>query len=115
MKLRTKILLSILGVLLIALIGFYAWGSSYYSKNNQIDRITDGLRNTKTDISQYIIADTSTMKVNDNTVKPLQQYYQDHQTTVTSMAQKLKDGESANDHISLIQNGRYWLLFLNIN
>lgn len=111
MKLRTKILLSILGVLLIALIGFYAWGSSYYSKNNQIDRITDGLRNTKTDISQYIIADTSTMKVNDNTVKPLQQYYQDHQTTVTSMAQKLKDGESANDHISLIQNGRYWLLF----
>lgn len=111
MKLRTKVLLSILGVLLIALIGFYAWGSSYYSKNNQIDRITDGLRNTKTDISQYIIADTSTMKVNDNTVKPLQQYYQDHQTTVTSMAQKLKDGESANDHISLIQNGRYWLLF----
>lgn len=65
MKLRTKILLSILGVLLIALIGFYAWGLSYYSKNNQIDRITDGLRNTKTDISQYIIADTSTMKVND--------------------------------------------------
>lgn len=111
MKLRTKILLSVLGVILVAFIGFYAWGSSYYSKDNQIDRITNGLRNTKTDISQYIIADTSTMKVNDNTVKPLQQYYQDHQTTVTSMAQKLKDGESANDHISLIQNGRYWLLF----
>lgn len=111
MKLSTKIILSVVGVLLVALIGFYAWGSSYYSKNNQIDRITEALRSTKADASQYIMADTSSMSVNKDTVKPLQSYYQDHQTAVTSMAQKLKSDIAPNDQISLVQNGRYWVLF----
>lgn len=111
MKLGTKIILSIIGVLIVALIGFYAWGSSYYSKNNQIDRITESLRDPKKDVSKYITADTPSMKVDSNTVKPLQNYYQDHQTAVTSMNQKLKDGLDPNEQISLVQNGRYWVLF----
>lgn len=111
MKLATKILLSVIGVLIVVLIGFYAWGSSYYSKNNQIDRITESLRDPKKDVSRYITADTPSMKVNSDTVKPLQNYYQDHQTAVTSMNQKLKDGLDPNEQISLVQNGRYWILF----
>lgn len=111
MKLRTKIILSVIGVLIVALIGFYAWGASYYSKSNQIDRITESLRDPKKDVFQYIIADTPSMKVNSSTVKPLQNYYQDHQTAVTSMDQKLKDGLDPNEQISLVKTGRYWVLF----
>lgn len=111
MKPFTKVLLSLLGVLIIAFIAFYAWGTHHYSKNNQIDWITAGLRDPKQDISKYIAADTPSMKVTNETVKPLQKYYQEHQTAVTSMNQKLKDGLDPNEQISLVKNGHYLLLF----
>lgn len=110
MKTRTKVLLSILGVLIIAFIGFYVWGTHYYSKDNQIDRITTGLRDPSKDISQYVEADTPDMKVNNTTVKPLQNYYKEHQTAVTNLNSKFKDDEDTKN-ISLVQDGHYLLLF----
>ena len=110
MKKSTKILLSIVGVLLVALIGFYIWGNSYFSLNNQVDRITSGLSDPKQDISKYVIADSQDMNVNNNTIKPLQNYYKEHQTTVTKLNTNLKNGEG-NSTIQLVKTGRYWLLF----
>lgn len=110
MKTRTKVLLSIFGVLIVAFIGFYAWGTHYYSRDNQIDRITTGLRDPNKDISQYVEANTPDMKVNNTTVKPLQNYYKEHQTAVTSLNTKFKDDEDTKN-ISLVQDGHYLLLF----
>ncbi|MBU3827575.1 MAG: zinc-ribbon domain-containing protein [Candidatus Lactobacillus pullistercoris] len=111
MQKKTKIILGVVGVLAIIFIGFYAWGSHYYSKNNQIDRITTALRNPKQDISQYVEADTPDMKVTANSLKPLQNYYQEHQTAVTKMNSTLKYSDYANKYISLVKSGRNLLLF----
>ncbi|GAA3639046.1 hypothetical protein GCM10022297_16560 [Lactobacillus hamsteri] len=110
MTLKNKIILSVVGVLVVAFIAFYAWGSSYYSLNNQVDRITAGLTNPSQDISKYVTADNATMKVNNDTVKPLQNYYKEHQPTVTKLNSNLKQG-MGNSTIQLVKNGRYWLLF----
>ena len=80
MKNSTKVLLSIVGVLIVALIGFYAWGSSYYSTNNQVDRITAKLPVPSQDLSPYVTADNASVKVTKDAVKPLQEYYKEHQT-----------------------------------
>ncbi|WZL16201.1 MAG: zinc-ribbon domain-containing protein [Lactobacillus kefiranofaciens] len=111
MKPLTKVLLSLLGVLVVAFIAFYAWGTQHYSKNNQIEWITSSLRDPNKGMAQYITADTPSMKVTDDTVRPLQNYYKDHQTAVTKMAQKLKEDIDPNDQISLVKNGHYLLIF----
>ena len=111
MKPLTKVLLSLLGVLVVAFIAFYAWGTQHYSKNNQIEWITSSLRDPNKGMAQYITADTPSMKVTDDTVRPLQNHYKDHQTAVTKMAQKLKEDIDPNDQISLVKNGHYLLIF----
>ena len=108
---KTKIIISTVSALFVVFIIFYAWGTHHYSKNNQIDKITETLRNPKEDMSKYVVADTPAMKVTAETVKPLQNYYQEHQTSVTNMNQNLKDGIDPNSDISLVKNGHYLLFF----
>ncbi|WP_279117499.1 TcaA 3rd/4th domain-containing protein, partial [Lactobacillus intestinalis] len=108
---KTKIIISTVSALFVVFIIFYAWGTHHYSKNNQIDKITETLRNPKEDMSKYVVADTPAMKVTAETVKPLQNYYQEHQTSVTKMNQNLKDGIDPNSDISLVKNGHYLLFF----
>ncbi|MGN1272733.1 MAG: zinc-ribbon domain-containing protein, partial [Lactobacillus sp.] len=110
MKTSTKVLLSIIGVLVVALIGFYAWGSSYYSMDNQVDRITSKLPDPSQDLSPYVTADSASVKVTKDAVKPLQEYYKEHQPAVTKLNSNLK-ADIGNSNISLVKNGRYWLLF----
>lgn len=110
MKNSTKVLLSIVGVLIVALIGFYAWGSSYYSTNNQVDRITAKLPVPSQDLSPYVTADNASVKVTKDAVKPLQEYYKEHQTEVTKLNSSLKAGVGTSN-ISLVKNGHYWVLF----
>ncbi|GAA2867725.1 zinc-ribbon domain-containing protein [Lactobacillus intestinalis] len=108
---KTKIIISTVSAPFVVFIIFYAWGTHHYSKNNQIDKITETLRNPKEDMSKYVVPDTPAMKVTAETVKPLQNYYQEHQTSVTKMNQNLKDGIDPNSDISLVKNGHYLLFF----
>ena len=110
MTLKNKILLSVLGVLVVAFVGFYAWGHNYYSLDNQVDRITAILPNPSQDLSPYVTADNENVKVTRNAVKPLQEYYKEHQPAVTKLNSNLKDGIDTSN-ISLAKNGHYLLLF----
>lgn len=110
MTLKNKILLSVLGVLVVAFVGFYAWGHNYYSLDNQVDRITAILPNPSQDLSPYVTADNENVKVTRNAVKPLQEYYKEHQPAVTKLNSNLKDGINTSN-ISLAKNGHYLLLF----
>lgn len=112
---KTKIIISTVSALFVVFIIFYAWGTHHYSKNNQIDKITETLRNPKEDMSKYVVADTPAMKVTAETVKPLQNYYQEHQTSVTKMNQNLKDGIDPNSDISLVKMDTTCCFSLNIN
>lgn len=107
---KKKIIFSVVGILAALFVVFYIWGSSYYSESNQINRITSGLIDPNQNISKYVVADTTNMKVTDESLKPLQKYYQDHQTKATELNENLKEGIS-NSSIQLVRNGRYWILF----
>lgn len=111
MKRKTKVILSLITILLVAFGGFYAWGKNYYRRDKQIDWITSALVNPKKDAASYIVADTPTMKVNSTTVKPLQNYYKDHQTDVNKLSQSMKNGIDENGDFTLVQTGHYLLFF----
>lgn len=111
MKRKTKVILSLITVLLVAFGGFYAWGKNYYSRDKQIDWITSALVNPKKDAASYIVADTPTMKINSTTVKPLQNYYKDHQTDVNKLSQSMKNGIDENGDFTLVQTSHYLLFF----
>lgn len=108
---KAKVIMSIVAVLAIALGGFYAWGSQYYSRDKQIDWITNALGNPKKNATPYIIADSNSMKVTKSSLKPLQTYYKEHQTTVTRVNARLKRGFEYVGDLTLVQKGRYLLLF----
>lgn len=111
MSLKQKLLWSTFGVLALLLIGLYCFASQYYSRSNQVDRITSILPSPSQKMGQYVQADTNDFKVSDEAVKPLQKYYQEHQTAVTKMNHTLKTSDEANSYIKLVQSGHYFLLF----
>ena len=110
MKKSTKIILSIVAVLVVLFIAFYAWGSNRYSRNNQIDRIVYSLKNPQADMAKYVTTDNHNLQVTDKALKPTQKYYQQHQTAAYELGGDLRNtGYSGQE--SLVQSGRYFLLF----
>ncbi|MDF7669197.1 zinc-ribbon domain-containing protein [Lactobacillus sp. ESL0703] len=110
LKKKTKVTLWLVAIIVVLFGGFYAWGSNHYSRNNQIDQIIVSLKNPQMGLAQYVTTDDHTIKVTNNALKPLQKYYQSHQTTANNLSMNLKAGGSTSQ-ISLVQSGRYLLLF----
>ncbi|WEV37139.1 zinc-ribbon domain-containing protein [Lactobacillus sp. ESL0677] len=110
LKKKTKITLWLAVIIIVLFGGFYAWGSNHYSRNNQIDQIIVSLKNPQMGMAQYVTTDDHNIKVTNDALKPLQKYYQAHQTTANNLSMNLKAGGSTSQ-ISLTQSGRYMLLF----
>lgn len=110
MKKRTKVLLT-LGVTFLAVFTiFYAWGSSHYSKENQINRIKADLIDTKAGLAKDVVADDSAMQVTDTALKPTQTYFAEHHKAANELINYLKEDASFN-RIHLVQSGHHMLLF----
>lgn len=77
MSKKNKIIYSVIGALAILFICFYAWGSNYYNRDNQISRIITSLKDPNQNAAQYISCDNSEVKITNQSVKPLQKYFQD--------------------------------------
>lgn len=102
-------LIIFLFILLIAG-GFYGWGSYYYQRDHQIDRIVAGLRNPKVDMSSYVVAANPDMNVTETSLKPLQNYFKNNAHATQTLALNLRHGRDS-EQIQLTQNGLHWLLF----
>ncbi|MDF7639544.1 zinc-ribbon domain-containing protein [Lactobacillus sp. ESL0791] len=110
MKKKTKVIIAVVAVLAVLFIGFYTWGNNHYSRENQINQIMVNLKNPQMGLAAYVTTDDRSMKVTDSSLKPLQKYYQEHQTAANTLGSDLKNGSSS-PQISLVESGRYWLFF----
>lgn len=110
MSKKNKIIFSVVGVLLVAFIGFYIWGHNYYSMTNQVNRITSKITDPSQDLSPYVTTVDNSVKVTKDSVKPLQEYYRDHHEAIIGLNASLKTGVGNSD-VSLVKKGSYWLIF----
>lgn len=110
MKKRNKVLLICLGVLIVAFVAFYAWGSNHYQRNNQINQIVASLKNPHSDLAQFVVSENPNARVTTAALKPTQEYYAEHYVEADKMADAFKYGNEY-ENVSLVQSGRYLLLF----
>ena len=66
-------------LVIIILFGiFYAWGSVYYQKEKQIDRITSSLSNPNANLAEYVTPSDPDINVTNRNLKPLQSYFREN-------------------------------------
>lgn len=110
MKKKTKVLITIGVAFLAAFTIFYSWGSSHYSKENQINRIKADLIDTKSGLAKDVIADNSSMQVTDEALKPTQTYFAEHHSDANQLINNLKQ-DRPYYKIYLVQSGHHLLFF----
>ena len=110
MSKKNKIVLSVIGVLILALGCFYAWGSSYYSQTNQLRRIVSVLKKPDKNAGKYITSTDPDMKITDKSVKPLQNYYNEHQNAANNLIIQFEH-QTDMYGLNFVQSGRYFLIF----
>ena len=89
---------------------FYAWGSYYYARNRQIDRIIDGISDPKKDLSSYVMPTNPDIDVNESKLKPLQNYFTENKNALNKLTSNLREGKGSNE-ISLVESGTHFLFF----
>lgn len=82
----------------------------YYTKDRQINRMITSLKDPNSQVAQYVVASTPDMRVTDASLKPLQDYFKNHQSAAKSLEYNLKQGID-NGEIQLVQAGKYFLFF----
>lgn len=105
-KKRNNIILSII----ILFVVFFTWGHFYYQEDNQMNRATTAIGDPDKSAAKYITSTTSQVKINNNTVKPIQKYFQKYPGDLSSLKQKFSEGEKWNDY-QFVQKGRAWLIW----
>lgn len=100
----------IFGIIVILVGGLITAGNFYYTKDRQISRIVANLKDPKTGMAQYVVASTLDMKVTDDSLKPLQNYFKNHTAAVKKLDSNLRSGRDDGE-IQLIEDGRYFLFF----
>ncbi|KRL96305.1 hypothetical protein FC21_GL000305 [Limosilactobacillus equigenerosi DSM 18793 = JCM 14505] len=111
------------GLIILAVLVVIIWfgGNRYYSPSAQMDRAIAALSNPKKNAGKYVTTTTSGVKINNKTVKGLQnRYYEDSSSLADVKANSLKNLESptvtgnepsANNYWTFVKSGRSWLLW----
>ncbi|MGQ5708361.1 TcaA 3rd/4th domain-containing protein [Lactobacillus sp. PSON] len=107
---KHKWLIAITLLCLIIFACFYGWGQYYYQKNKQIDRIITSIQNTNSDLSKFVQPADPDLKVTEDSLKPLQNYYRKNPQKLTELSNDLHNGQY-DDQMQLIQNGEYFMIF----
>ena len=106
---KTKFIRILIGILVLAIVGGYYVGTKYYSKDNQINRITDSLKDNKNMESYFSTSDTS-FKVTDSNMKPASDAW--HSASALKYFKTgLADNKDTSTYFRLKENGKHWLLF----
>ena len=78
------------GIIVILVGGLITAGNFYYTRDRQISRIVANLKDPKTGMAQYVIASTPDMKVTDDSLKPLQNYFKNHAAAAKKLDSNLR-------------------------
>lgn len=110
---KTKAIYAGTAVVAVVILGGFFFGKSYYSKENQISRISELIKNPqKSGLSQYVIASNSDIKPTDAKLKPLQTYFHNNSNEANKFISSLNGNiASSNTGISLVEDGKYFFLF----
>ena len=98
------------GVAAVVLIGGYAVGSSYYSRQNQLNRAISALSSTKEDASPYLVSANTSLKVTKDNAKPLQRYFTGHASELSSLKQTFLTSDTYGNY-RYVRSGSHWLIF----
>lgn len=108
MSKKNKIIISIVAVIAVICIGTYMFGKNYYSRDRQIDRIVNGIKEPNADLAKYVISDDSSVEITKNSVKPYKKLLSNQKSS--SLKSELTD-EGTITNGELVENGKYFLLF----
>lgn len=89
---------------------FYGWGSIYYQKDAQLNRIMNRISDPKQSFAEYVTASDPDVEVTDSKLKPLQNYFKANKKAAAQLESNLRQGKDSNQ-IKLFESGTHFLLF----
>lgn len=113
----TKVGITLLALLVIAIIGLYLYGSSYYTQVAQVDRMITILQERDGEkLAEIITADDPAVIVTRESLTPLFSYIKENPSYVNELKEYLRQGEKQGDGIeradfSLTKDGKHFFLF----
>lgn len=97
-------------ILLLAVGIFYCWGSIYYDRDRQIDRIVNSLSDPSQDMTDYVTPSNPDIKTTAASLRPLQQYFKENKQAARRLAKNLRSGKDT-EQIELVQRSNRFLIF----
>lgn len=94
----------------VILVIFLLWGHAYYSVDNQMARATAAIGDPSKNAGKYVTSTSSEVKINNQTVKPIQKYFQKYPGDLSTMKKKFQNGSKWADY-QFVQKGRAWLIW----
>ncbi|MGZ7148754.1 TcaA 3rd/4th domain-containing protein [Bacillus sp. BC08] len=113
----TKVGITLLVLLFIAIVGLYVYGSSYYTRAEQVDRmITIVQERDGEKLAEIITADDPAIIVTGESLMPLFSYIKENPSYVNELKEYLRQDEKRGDgteraDFSLTKDGKYFFLF----
>lgn len=113
----TKVGITLLAILIIAIVGLYLYGSSYYTQVAQVDRMITILQERDGEkLAEIIKADDPSVIVTRESLMPLFSYIKENPSYVNELKEYLRQGEKQGDGIeradfSLTKDGKYFFIF----
>ncbi|MES5895271.1 YARHG domain-containing protein [Bacillus cereus group sp. RP43] len=113
----TKVGITLLALLVIAIVGLYLYGSSYYKQAAQVDRMITVLQERDGEkLAEIITADDPAVIVTRESLTPLFSYIKENPSYVNELKEYLRQGEKQGDGIeradfSLTKDGKYFFIF----
>ncbi|WHY30394.1 TcaA 3rd/4th domain-containing protein [Bacillus wiedmannii] len=112
-----KVGITLLALFVIAIVGLYLYGLSYYKQAAQVDRIITILQERDGEkLAEIITADDPSVIVTGESVKPLFSYIKENPSYVNELKEQLRIGEKQGNGIeradfSLTKDGKYFFIF----
>ncbi|EEM42885.1 hypothetical protein bthur0014_11430 [Bacillus thuringiensis IBL 4222] len=112
-----KVGITLLALFVIAIIGLYLYGSSYYTQVAQVDRMITILQERDGEkLAEIITADDQSVMITKESLTPLFSYIKENPSYVNELKEYLRQGEKQRDGIeradfSLTKDGKYFFIF----
>ncbi|MGX5489597.1 TcaA 3rd/4th domain-containing protein [Bacillus cereus] len=113
----TKVGITLLALFVIAIIGLYLYGSSYYTQVAQVDRMITILQERDGEkLAEIVTADDPSVMITRESLTPLFSYIKENPSYVNELKGYLRQGEKQRDGIeradfSLTKDGKYFFIF----
>ncbi|MCU5460742.1 YARHG domain-containing protein [Bacillus cereus] len=113
----TKVGITLLALLVIAIVGLYICGSSYYTQSAQVDRMITIVQEREGEkLAEIVTADDPSVIVTRESLMPLFSYIKENPSYVNELKEQLRISEKQGNGIeradfSLTKDGKYFFIF----